>query len=278
MSEMDESLLHQDAHFAFGKNWLDYSDKIDDARINHAVDELRRLTGLLNLEGKTFLDIGCGSGLSALAAMRLGARSLKGVDIDPDSVEASKRTFARFAPSADARFEVASIFDMTPEAWGTFDVVHSWGVLHHTGDMYRAFRCAANLVSPGGYLVTALYRKTPFCGMWRSIKKWYSKASPEGQERARSLYTFLMKTAMRLRGRDFDDYVMGYSMGRGMDYYNDMHDWLGGYPYESIAPDACRQFFAENGFGLAGEFVQKAGRYLPGILGSGCDEFVFRKQ
>jgi|SRR5690348_981992 len=273
----DENLLEQASHFAFGKNWLDYANKIDEPKIEQAVSDLRRLAGEETLEGLTFLDIGCGSGLHALAALRLNASNVTGVDIDADSVDAARWTFARFAPDAASRFEVQSVFDMTADAFGTFDIVYSWGVLHHTGDMQRAIECAARLVKPGGEFWVALYRKTPFCGTWRGIKRWYSHATPAGQARARRFYMRMQRTMMRLRGDNYDAYVAGYGKGRGMDYYNDVHDWLGGYPYESIAPDECRALMTRLGFAVKREFVATPGRFLPGLLGSGCDEYVFRR-
>ena len=60
-------------HFAFGRNWASYSTIIDDARVAQAEDGLAQLLGREGLAGKTFLDIGCGSGLHAVAAARLGA-------------------------------------------------------------------------------------------------------------------------------------------------------------------------------------------------------------
>jgi len=271
-----ESLLDQATHFAFGKNWRDYAEKIDEARIAQAMLDLQRLCGRQDLHGKTFLDIGCGSGLHALAAVRLGAVRVLGVDIDPDSVAASKATFARFAHNAAAEFEVRSVFDMDPAQLGTFDVVYSWGVLHHTGDMIRAITAAAALVAPDGEFLVALYKKTPFCGMWRIIKHRYSRAGAVGQRRAQNVYIFLKKMAARVKGKDFDAQVRNYGGSRGMDYYNDVHDWLGGYPYQSISPAECHALLLSLGFLVAREFILKPSRRLPGVLGSGCDEYAFR--
>lgn len=271
-----ENLLQQQSHFAFGKNWLDYARKIDEAKIAQAIADLRQLSGRQNFDGLSFLDIGCGSGLSALAAMRLGANRVTGVDIDPDSVAAARSVFAKFAPGFPADFQVRSVFDMTATEFGSFDIVHSWGVLHHTGDMMRAIETAGALVRPGGEFYLALYRKTRFCGMWRAIKRWYSKAPPASQRRARSTYILLRKAIFRMKRVDFDTYVRSYA-SRGMDYYNDVHDWLGGYPYESIDPETCRALLARSGFVIDREFVRKGGWALQGLMGSGCDKYAFHR-
>lgn len=274
----DQDLLSAESHFAFGKNWLDYAQKIDEPKIGQAVSDLQRLSGRDRFDGLSFLDIGSGSGLHALAAIRMGASRVVGVDIDPDSVEASRATLAKFAPAADARFERVSIFEMSSESFGGFDLVYSWGVLHHTGDMYRALTAAADLVQPDGLLMIALYKETPFCGMWRVIKRWYSSASPQAQLRARRVRTGLQRLAFRFKGRDFNAYVRNYAENnRGMNYANDIHDWMGGYPYQSISPADCRAFFGRLGFRAEREFVRTPGRYLPGLLGSGCDEYAFTR-
>jgi SAM-dependent methyltransferase len=272
-----KSLLDQERHFSFGKNWLDYAKKINDEKIAQAMSDLRRLSGQQRLDGKSFLDIGCGSGLHSLAALRLGASRVFGVDIDPDSVAASKHTLAQFEPRMLSDFKVYSVFDMTQAEFGSFDIVYSWGVLHHTGDMVRAITAAAALVKPGGEFYLALYKKTPFCGMWRVIKRWYSRSGPLAQKRAMNGYVFLRWLFCKIRRVDFTTYVQNYGKRRGMNFYNDVHDWLGGYPYESIAPAECRALLAGLGLAVEREFIQKPRRYLAGLMGSGCDEYAFRR-
>lgn len=273
---MNENLLAQGTHFAFGKNWQDYAQKIDESRIASAALDLQRLSGRERLDGLSFLDIGCGSGLHALAALRLGAKRVVGTDIDADSVATASAVLERFAPGAPCTLSVRSVFEMEPKEFGTFDIVYSWGVLHHTGDMERAIACAAALVSPDGEFLLALYRKTPFCGMWRVIKRWYSLTTPSRQQWARALYVRFFHASFALRGGDFDGYVKNYGKLRGMNFYNDVHDWLGGYPYQSIAPAGCRVLFKRLGFQTEREFLVRMG-FSHGLFGSGCDEYAFRR-
>jgi len=269
-------LTSKDKHFAFGKNWLEYADKIDDSRIQQAMCDLQRLNNGASFDGKSFLDIGCGSGIHALAALRLGAARVACVDIDDDSVKATKLTLDRYAPDSEVIVTVESIFDMCPEEHGRYDVVYSWGVLHHTGDMYRAITQAINLVSENGIFIIALYRKTPFCWMWRYIKRWYSQASKSKQKKFMSAYLLLTQKLMRLRGVDVEEKIASYGKSRGMDYHNDVHDWLGGYPYESIKAKQCQKFFEKRGFHLYYSNIKKVSKTL-GLFGSGCDEFSFKK-
>lgn len=270
-------LLSADSHFAFGKNWIDYAQKIDKARIAQAAADLQRLSGRERLDGLSFLDIGCGSGLHSLAAIRLGAKRVVGVDIDVDSITASRSTLQRFAPGAMAHFEQVSVFEMTFERYGGYDLVYSWGVLHHTGDMYRALKTAAALVHPGGTLMVALYRKTLFCRVWRMVKRWYSSAAPSTQSQARQIYVWLVRLAFMLKGRDFTEHVSNYWKNRGMDFYNDVHDWMGGFPYESINSQQCHDLFTNLDFELEREFVRQPTLLHVGLLGSACDEYAFRR-
>jgi 2-polyprenyl-6-hydroxyphenyl methylase/3-demethylubiquinone-9 3-methyltransferase len=271
-------LTRAETHFAFGRNWAAYAQKIAQPQIDEAVRGLQRLVP--RLDGARFLDIGCGSGLHSLAALRLGAAEVVGIDIDADSVDTAAAVLARHAPGARVRMERQSIFDVSPDSHGRFDVVYSWGVLHHTGDMYRALRCAAGLVNPGGSLVVALYRKTWSCGLWRLEKRWYTGASERAQSRARALYARLFALTLRLRGRRLEEHVRDYRSSRGMDFFHDVHDWLGGYPYESIAPGELDGCMAGAGFERGRAFVEKGrifGRHS-GILGSGCDEYVYTRK
>lgn len=279
-------LLAADSHFAFGKNWLDYAKKIDEDRISQAMDDLSRLNNGQRLDGKSFLDIGCGSGLHALAAIRLGAARVVCVDIDPDSVAATRGTLAAFSPDTPALVEVVSVFDLDKQGFGQFDMVYSWGVLHHTGDMYRAIKSAAAMVAPQGTFLIALYKKTPFCGMWRAIKRHYSSADPNAQRRMMGIYLGIKHTCQYLRNFDrilrgaplfnLEKHISDYRARRGMDYFNDAHDWLGGYPYESISPRECFDLFSKLGFEPTYTNIQVTSR-LKGFFGSGCDEYAFRR-
>jgi len=267
-------LLRQDSHFAFGKNWASYANLVNDAQISEAVSALRRLIGG-DLVGKRFLDIGSGSGLHALAALMLGASEVVAVDIDPDSVATTRRMLGTHAVGKNWQAIESSVFDLDSKKIGQFDVVYSWGVLHHTGDMYRALRNAASLVRPGGLFVFALYAHTLMCWFWKIEKKWYTKASERAQAAARSVYTTLFRVKYRLTNRrtTFNDYVNNYASNRGMDFYHDVHDWMGGWPYESISPAGVERFMATLRMRPVRSFATD--RILPGFFGSGCNEFVY---
>lgn len=269
-------LTRATSHFAFGRNWAEYAEKITEAEIEEAVRGLSRLLGGARLTGLRFLDIGSGSGLHSLAALRLGAREVLAVDIDPDSVATTRAVLARHAPGANARVEENSVFDLAPERLGRFDVVYSWGVLHHTGDMAGAVGKAAAMVEKGGCFVFALYRRIWMDGFWKREKCWYAQASPQAQARARTVYIALFRLGLRLTGRRLADYVANYRVNRGMDFYHDVHDWMGGWPYDSISADEVEAMMRTLGFARERVFVAPR-NVMRDFFGSGCDEYVYRR-
>lgn len=259
----DETAL--DAHFQFGRNWASYAELIGEHEIAEAAKGLHRLLPPEVLKGRTFLDIGSGSGLHSLAAIRTGVARVLALDIDPDSTATTRKTLTRFAGATPWVAETRSVFDLDPQAIGRFDIVYSWGVLHHTGDMMHAIERAAALVAPGGRFAFALYRRTRLDWFWVREKRWYKAASPRGQRVAQSIYTGAFRAASLLTGRKANP-------TRGMEYRHDLHDWLGGYPYESILANEVDAFMS--GLGFVSEKVFARPRSL-GLFGSGCDEYVY---
>ncbi len=208
-----------------------------------------------------------------MAALRLGASNVLAIDIDPESVATAEAVLKRHATGPNWVAREASIFDITPEREGRFDIVYSWGVLHHTGDMRRAIERAAKMVEPGGLLVLALYRRTWLDPLWVAEKLWYAGASPRSQKIAQSVYLGLFRMACAATGRSFTKHVSGYK-ARGIDFRHDLHDWLGGYPYEAILPDELEDVLKPMGLEKIREFAR--GRSL-GLFGSGNNEYVYRR-
>ena len=268
MNASTSDLTDRSQHFDFGKNWSGYSKLIDEKRRQAAEESVRRLVP--DIEGKTFLDIGSGSGLFSLAALRLGAGRVVAVDIDEDSVATTRKLLSAEGDAGRWTAEKASVFDLSPETLGTFDLVYSWGVLHHTGDMWRAMDCASKMVAPDGTFAFALYERTPLCGAWRVEKRAYMNAGPRTQKLVRDAYVGVRRLARLVRGRSSSG-----MLERGMDIVHDAHDWLGGYPYQSTSSKEVLEFMRERGFELVLEQPVKV--HLAGVLGTGCSEYVYRR-
>jgi SAM-dependent methyltransferase len=261
------------SHYEFGENWKDFATGLSEPAIAEAVASFSKLVLPEEIAGQDMLDIGCGSGLHALAALRMGATTVTALDLDPHSVETTKAVLGRFATS-DAHWSasVDSVFAL--EQMRQFSVVYSWGVLHHTGDMDRAIRCAAERVKPGGMFYLALYRKTPMCGLWRAEKWAYTKSPVFVRRMIETVYVGAFRAAMMVQRRSFADYVASYVKNRGMSWMTDVRDWLGGYPYESISEADMLRLAAELGMEPVRRFCRKPGS---GLFGTGCDEYAFRK-
>lgn len=259
--------------FAFGENWASFAKLVNEERAAAAVERLAKLLGTRDLAGKRFLDIGCGSGLHAAAALRLGAAEVVAIDLDPQSVATARGLLERFFPGAKWSVHPLSVFDLEARPFGEFDIVYSWGVLHHTGDVQRALRVAAAQVKPRGLFAVALYGKTRYCGLWTRIKRWYVKASPAQKAGAERLYTRLFGLYLLLRGKRLATHIANYNKKRGMDYHHDVRDWIGGYPYESIAPRELTALLTPLGFELEWQDVRRRS----GLFGSGNDEYRLRR-
>ena len=262
------------ARFEFGENWEEFSRLVDEARVAEAENRLATLLGGRDLSGRTFLDIGCGSGLHSLAALRLGASKIVAIDIDPRSISTTRTILDKFWPGSNQSVEKVDVLDLEAKPLGEFDIVYSWGVLHHTGDMRRAIRIAAQQVKPGGLFAVALYGKTRYCGIWTRIKRWYVSASPEQQAKAERIYIRLFGWYLLLRGKRLSAHIANYNRKRGMDFRHDVRDWIGGYPYESITPAELARLLEPLGF----ERVKQNVRRRSGLFGSGNDEYLFRRR
>ena len=271
------TLLKDKKHFAFGRNWDSYSRQIESPHIESAKSEIVALIQLSDFSEMSVLDIGSGSGIHSLSFMILGCKDLVAIDYDPDSVDTTKRVLS--GASFQGKYQVfqADILESIPEIDGlTYDLVYSWGVLHHTGQMMKAIENAMKYVKPGGLIALALYRKTPFCFLWNIEKAFYSKSPQILQFILQKLYEFTFSLGLRLKsGKSLKSYKQNYFQKLGMEFSYDVHDWLGGYPYESIKPEYLIDFMDKNGFKVINSHISKN---KIGILGSGCDEFLFLRK
>jgi 2-polyprenyl-6-hydroxyphenyl methylase/3-demethylubiquinone-9 3-methyltransferase len=262
--------IERATHFEFGKNWESYASLIDDSRLAAAMENVRSLAG--DIRGMSFLDIGSGSGLFSKAALRMGAHRVVAVDLDENAVRTTRAVLA----GEDGEWEVleASLFDLPAKGLGTFDIVYAWGVLHHSGGMWRAIDRAAEMVASGGVFAFALYERTLFCRAWRVEKLFYRKAPGLIQAAMRGAYFAALSAGFLARGKNPLRNIRTRA-ARGMDVRHDVHDWLGGYPYESTGFDAVDARLRKLGFVL--EQHRPAAVPAGGIFGSACSEYVYRK-
>lgn len=242
--------------FGFGRNWARFLKRLNLARITEAEDNLKEFLGEGTLAGKTFLDIGSGSGLSSLAARRLGA-TVTSFDFDSHSVACTEELRRRYLPGDTSwAIEQGSVLDRQYLAsLGQFDIVYSWGVLHHTGAMWQAMENVKPLVAPGGRLFIAIYndfgevsewwleRKRRYNSLARPLRPLYAIYVWTPQE-LRSLFSYLRSGKLRTYIQE----LTAASGRRGMSWIHDVIDWVGGYPYEYASVSAITDFYERAGF------------------------------
>jgi SAM-dependent methyltransferase len=259
--------------FSFGANWSSFSKRIDDQRIAEARSSLSERLG--DLAELTFLDAGCGSGLFSLAAVQLGARRVLSFDFDDDSVATARALKGRHAPEVDAwTVERGDILDRDyVDALGSWDVVYSWGVLHHTGEMVAAWGNVAELVAPGGRLFISIYNNQGHTTrLWSLVKRTYHRVPGP----LRPLYVVLTMAPREAASaaisgpRAYLRTWRDYKRNRGMSRWHDLVDWVGGYPFEVATPESVFAFFHARAFELDWMLTCRGG--------SGCNQFVLSRR
>lgn len=272
-----KSEIEQKERFEFGKNWWRFLQTLNEERINEATKSLSEFLEVENLSGVRFLDVGCGSGLFSLAARRLGA-SVYSFDYDPQSVACTQALHDQYFPE-DSKWTIdegSVLNEDYVRSLGIFDVVYSWGVLHHTGSILSALANVGIPVQAGGKLFIAIYNDQGRASRrWVRIKKFYCRL-PHSLKFPFAIAMMLpretkllLKYGLTLRPHRYMQKWTKYSSNRGMSRWYDHVDWLGGYPFEVAKPEEILHFYRERGFTL--ERMQTVGG------GAGNNEFVFRK-
>jgi 2-polyprenyl-6-hydroxyphenyl methylase/3-demethylubiquinone-9 3-methyltransferase len=269
-------VLGSKERFSFGKNWGNFLNSLSEERIVEAENSLKDKLGIMDLCGKTFLDVGSGSGLFSLAAHRLGARVFS-FDYDQDSVNCTQLLKEKYASHSSMwTVDQGSVLDDTFLLKFTkADIVYSWGVLHHTGNLYEAFNKVSVLVKPGGLLFISIYNdQGGASNRWKWVKLKYNQGNWIIKMML-SVYT-LMRQWFPTFFRDLIKYKnpmkswMSYGgNNRGMSPWYDIVDWVGGYPFEVAKPEEVFDFFKQKNFVL-----EKMKTCMGGV---GCNEFVFKK-
>jgi len=255
-----------DNYFDFGRNWEYFSSiRLNEHRLISAVESLSSMLSDQDICGKSFLDVGCGSGIFSIAAQSLGASHVVGIDVNPKCISVSLGNRYRLAPEAPIQFLLGSALNIADLVQlGKFDVVYAWGSLHHTGDMWTSIKNVSETVSDGGVFILSIYNQHFTSPIWRYIKWFYNQVPVIIKRMMIFIFSgiiFISKLLITRRNPLIKQ--------RGMDFWFDVIDWIGGYPYEYSSPENIITFVTNLGF-IMHEFI-------PSEVPTGCNEFVFRR-
>lgn len=261
--------------FKFGENWANFLRTLNEDRIAVAEQSLRDMLGCQSLQGQSFVDVGCGSGLFSLAARRLGA-TVFSFDFDPQSAHCARELRARYFPDdSDWTVSEGSALDEDfIKGLGKYDIVYSWGVLHHTGHMWRALDLVTYLLKPGGQLFISIYNdQGRISERWTKVKKIYCSGHV-GRILMKIVFVpyfsvpaFIIDV---LKLRNPTKAYRDYYKQRGMSRVHDWYDWLGGYPFEVAKPEEIFDFYRDR------KLIMQRMTTCGG--GLGCNQFVFSRE
>ena len=264
---------NDEKRFLFGANWRRFLTVLDESRIAEAEKSLRDALKVESFSNLKVLDVGCGSGLFSLAFKRLGAQ-VHSFDFDMESVACTKELKRRYFPT-DTKWKIEQgsvLDDEYLSKLGNNDIVYSWGVLHHTGNMAKALKNVGLLVKENGLLYISIYNDQGVVSKaWAKVKRTYCSSSIG--KLGVLLLLIPMFTVLNLGvsvyeyGNPLKKFTL-HKHKRGMSIYHDWIDWLGGNPYEVSKPETIFNLFQTSGFSL---------EHLKTTQKLGCNEFVFRK-
>ena len=244
-------MSEKEMRFGFGRNWASYIEKHFDE--NAAADSKAALLSFLKrdtLDGSLFLDIGCGSGLSSLAALRSGAKRVFSFDYDLHSVETTKYLKQYIGNPSNWNVVQGSILDDAfVDSLEPADIVYAWGVLHHTGDVWHALENTRKLMRPEGQMYIALYEQnvvSPSAEFWLDIKQEYNRGNWFTKRRLELWYIWRFDLNKSVRNLPTLIRRIRSRTGRGMAYYTDLVDWVGGWPMQFVKLEDVQEWVKKN--------------------------------
>jgi len=156
-----------------------YMGSLDDfeahARARYELEPyIRSFAGFAESAGKRVLEVGVGMGADYLEWLKAGAIAT-GIDLSAVSVERARRRCELAGYTPDLR---VSDSERLPFADSTFDLVYSYGVMHHSPDTPQCLHEARRVLKPGGEVRIMIYHHPSLTGLmlWLRYGWWHGKS------------------------------------------------------------------------------------------------------
>lgn len=147
---------------------------------------------------RRLLEIGCGIGIDTLRLARLGFAEVVGIDLTEVAVELAAERAAREGLQ-DVRFEVGNA-EALPFEDGAFDLVYSFGVLHHTPGIEGAVAEVHRVLAPGGTAYVMLYHSRSLVNLIHQALRLPYESPRDLRDHCPVVYRFTRAEARRLFG------------------------------------------------------------------------------
>ena len=235
---MKEKKITKDVGKFYDVVWTKYVPKIEEQK-----EFLKKHVGLKNIRGKKILDAGCGTGVAAVCFKLLGAKEVVGIDISEGSLKTARELAKK--NKVKVKFMKKDLLNLHME--GDFDIVHSFGVLHHTADCKKSFDNLVPLLKPDGKFYVALYLKTGLTFLQQGARK-FLRLFPKSMwiPIAKLINGFFVRGTKRT--------------SRGFQDEGDMVDWFF-VPYRTHhTPKQIARWFREQGMKSV-LLINKTGRF-----------------
>lgn len=255
--------------FSFGENWKKFLNTVGEKEISKAREDIKQWVGEENILNKKIIDIGSGSGIHSLAFYLMGAKELISFDYDIYSVEATRELWKKAGSPSNWNLFQGSILDKNCITnLGKFDIVYSWGVLHHTGEMWNAIENSIQMIAKNGLLLIAIYIKGPQYEKHLKTKRKYNKASELWKKVM--VYRYVLSVIMHRLRTGKNPFNWNEKKERGMNVYNDIIDWMGGLPYEVASKEEIIGFCKEKNLEIK--------KVIEAKFEGGCSIYLFQNQ
>ena len=170
-----------------------YFDEIEQRRYATHY-HLPELFASLDGAGRRLLEVGCGIGVDSIQLAQRGF-AVTAVDLTENALAVARQFAARRGVSIDFRLGNAEGLDFPDQS---FDVVYSFGVLHHTPDIERSVAEVHRVLRPGGTAYVMLYHRDSLVNLVHRALRLPYESPTDRDDHCPVVYTFSRSGARQL--------------------------------------------------------------------------------